>query len=159
MVARRPAVRVQLDARGQPGDLHRGGRRHRPRPPDPEPGLDAHPCWSPDGRTIAFATDRWGGLELAAVRPDGTGLIRLTSSPGSTTTRPTRPTARRLAFVSNRDGQFEIYVAAAERHRPGQSVAHPLRDTFPTWTPDGRGVTFVSDRDGGFDLYTQFLKP
>ena len=37
VVARRPPVRVQLDPRGQPGDLHGGGRRHRPRPPDPEP--------------------------------------------------------------------------------------------------------------------------
>src|SRR6202012_1591976 len=45
------------------------------------PGVDAHPCWTPDG-SVVFATDRWGGLELAVVRGDGTGLRRLTQSRG-----------------------------------------------------------------------------
>ena len=36
LVARRPAVRVQLHLRWEPGNLHRR-RRHRPDPPDPEP--------------------------------------------------------------------------------------------------------------------------
>ncbi len=38
LVARWPAVRIHLDPRGQPGDLHGGGRRHRSCAPDSEPG-------------------------------------------------------------------------------------------------------------------------
>ena len=49
-----------------------------PGPLDASPGLDAHPCWSPDGKTVAFATDRWGAWRLAAVGHAGdSGLVRL----------------------------------------------------------------------------------
>jgi TolB protein len=107
---------------------------------------------------IVFATDRWGqGLELATVKPDGTGLVRLTESPGLDDYPAFSPDGRRLAFVSSRDGQSEIHVANADGSHPTNISRHPGRDVFPTWTPDSRGVTFVSDRDGVPDLYTQRL--
>ena len=40
---------------------------------------DGMPRWSPDGRTIAFISDRDGGDNLWLVSPDGTGLRKLTS--------------------------------------------------------------------------------
>jgi TolB protein len=124
------------------------------------PGQDAHPCWSPDGTAIAYATDRWGGgLELAAVRPDGTGLVRLTDSPDLDDYPAFSPDGKRIAFVSNRGRQFDILIAAADGSRPVNVTNSPHRDTFPTWTPDGCGITFVSDRDGGSDLYTLRLDP
>jgi TolB protein len=98
-------------------------------------------------------------MELAAVRTDSTGLVRLTQSRGLDDYPAYSPDGSRLAFLSNRDGQFEIYVARADGHDPVNISRHPLRDAFPTWEPDGRGVTFVSERDGGIDLYTQIVTP
>ncbi|NNF58686.1 MAG: hypothetical protein HKN04_10640, partial [Rhodothermaceae bacterium] len=37
---------------------------------------------SPDGRWIAFGSARTDDWEVYRVRPDGTGLERLTASPG-----------------------------------------------------------------------------
>jgi dipeptidyl aminopeptidase/acylaminoacyl peptidase len=66
------------------------------------PGIDAHPCWTPDGRSLVFATDRWGGLELTIARADGTELRRLTQSPGSDDYPAVSPDGTRLAFASYR---------------------------------------------------------
>ena len=136
MVARRPAVRLQLDARRQPGDLHARPRRHRRRPPDPAPRASTPtPAGPPTARSIAFATDRWGGLELASVRPDGTGVTRLTRSPGLDDYPAYSPDGKRLAFVSNRDGQFEVYVAAPTARIPSTSPRHPLARHVPDLDP------------------------
>ena len=40
-----------------------------------DPGRDIDPAWSPDGSTIAFVSSRWGGgLRLAFMGPDGSGV-------------------------------------------------------------------------------------
>jgi Tol biopolymer transport system component len=43
---------------------------------------DQGPVWSPDGRWLAFTSDRDDDQEVYAVRADGTELTRLTTSPG-----------------------------------------------------------------------------
>ncbi|HEY8375668.1 MAG TPA: hypothetical protein VIK91_04225, partial [Nannocystis sp.] len=48
------------------------------------PGLasDREPAFSPDGSLLAFVSDRDGDPELYLMRPDGTGVTRLTERPG-----------------------------------------------------------------------------
>jgi TolB protein len=46
---------------------------------------DESPSWSPNGKEIVFASNRHGKSQIFAVRPDGTGLIQLTSDGGSNT--------------------------------------------------------------------------
>ena len=106
-----------------------------------------------------FPTDRWGGLELAKARPDGTGLVRLTTSRGLDDYPAVSPDGTRVAFVSHRDGNFEIDVCQIDGHEFVDISKHPRGDTMPTWTPDGKGVTFVSERDWGADLYTLLIAP
>ena len=45
---------------------------------------DTTPAWSPDGRLIAFASDRAGpfNTEIYVMRPDGRGVRRLTRTAG-----------------------------------------------------------------------------
>jgi TolB protein len=53
-------------------------RERKPRQVTNSPGLDASPCWSPDGSRIVFVSDRSGHLELWKVNRDGTGVRQLT---------------------------------------------------------------------------------
>ena len=47
-------------------------------------GVDAAPAWSPDGRYLAFYSDRGGGdPDLWLMRADGSGATRLTRTPGA----------------------------------------------------------------------------
>ena len=45
-------------------------------------GSDAYPSFSPDGRSIAFDSDRDGGNEIYVMAADGSAVRRITISPG-----------------------------------------------------------------------------
>src|SRR5206468_7283730 len=44
-------------------------------------GNDSAPAWSPDGRRIAFTSDRDLNIEIYAMNADGTGQVDLTNAP------------------------------------------------------------------------------
>ncbi len=46
---------------------------------------DEAPSWAPNGREIAFTSNRFGKDQVFVIRPDGTGLIQLTSNGGRNT--------------------------------------------------------------------------
>jgi len=52
---------------------------------------DFAPAWSPDGRRIAFISDRHGNDQLYVMRADGTGIVRLTSGQADKDTPAWRP--------------------------------------------------------------------
>jgi TolB protein len=87
---------------------------------------------------IAFVRDN----RLFRIRPDGSGLKRLTSRPGQLP--DWSPDSRQLAFVRDR----QIYrLVLGRRVRPRRVTTR--RGSNPVWTPDGRWIVF--DRgDSGF---------
>lgn len=44
------------------------------------PALDAQPAWSPNGRNLAFTSDRDGDLEIYVKASEGSPLRRLTEN-------------------------------------------------------------------------------
>ncbi|MBI3358892.1 MAG: PD40 domain-containing protein [Nitrospirae bacterium] len=46
---------------------------------------DESPSWAPNGREIVFASNRFGVSGIFTIRPDGEGLIRLTTGGGTNT--------------------------------------------------------------------------
>jgi TolB protein len=84
-------------------------------------GAPVTPSWSPDGSTIAFATSSFGDPEsgeIYTVRPDGTGLRRLTRNGVWDTSPDWSPDGKRIVFARDRgDGRGRIYVMDARgRH-------------------------------------------
>lgn len=56
------------------------------------------PAWSPDGKLIAFVSDRSGDEELYVARADGTGIRRVTRSPGHDLSPAWSTDGKRLAY-------------------------------------------------------------
>lgn len=72
------------------------------------PAADDQPAWSPDGKFIAFVSNRDGNPEIYTVQPGGGGLTRLTDEAAEDVT-PTWVSDQTLLFASQRSGKWEIY--------------------------------------------------
>ena len=109
------------------------------------------PVWSPNGRLIAFV--QRAAEAIFVVKPDGTGLSRLTRVRAGYAAPAWSPTGRMLAFVTDRDGNSEVYVMNADGSKPRNLTRHPGYDADPMWSPNGQRITFVSNRDGDYEIH------
>jgi dipeptidyl aminopeptidase/acylaminoacyl peptidase len=116
-------------------------------------GVNTDPCFSPDGKKIAFTSTRDGNYEIYVMDADGGKSRRLTHSPARDVRPRFSPDGKRLAFTSHRDGNAEVYVMNADGTGVRRLSCHPERDDYPAWHPDGRRLVIVSEQEGKHDLY------
>jgi Tol biopolymer transport system component/predicted Ser/Thr protein kinase len=110
---------------------------------------DAQPQFSPDGRRIAFWSDRSGNPEIWACDSDGSNAVQLTSFGDRWVTTPRwSPDGARIAFDSNAAGEVDIWVVSANGGKPQRMTMDPAHDGDPSWSHDGRWIYFDSDRTG-----------
>jgi Tol biopolymer transport system component len=116
--------------------------------------LETDPAWSPDGRKIAFVSDRDGNREIYVGNADGSSPHRLTDNPAIDQFPAWSPDSSKLAFGTNRDGNDEIYVMSAS-DGSGQTnlTADPAADRYAAWSPDGAKIAFRSSRAHSFDIF------
>ena len=87
------------------------------------PAGDWYPTWSPDGESLAFASNRNGNWDIFVMRSDGTEVDQLTDDQGADLEPVWSPDGARLAFASNRGGFFEVLlmdVASRDTVKTGQ---------------------------------------
>jgi len=116
------------------------------------PAQDQSPAWSPDGRRIAFASDRDSHplFDLYLMNADGTGVERLTTA-GNNGAPRFSPDGSRLAFHSGRDVYvMDLGTRQLQRLTTETVGGDGLR---PTWSPGGRQIAFMSARSGRMQIF------
>jgi len=115
---------------------------------------DTSPVWSPDGRTIAFVSDRDGNREIYVMNADGNDQVNISLNGAEDWTPSWSPDGNHIAFASFRDGNWEVYIMGADGSDPQRLTNDPAADYGPSWSPDGQRIAFSSQRDGNLEIYT-----
>ena len=134
-------------------DKELGLKDGNPRNITDNPALDHYPAWSPDGKRIAFQSNRDKNWEIYVVNADGENPRRLTSNRAADTTPAWSPDGSEIAFVSARDGNLEVYLMDRTGNNQHNITNHPFTDTNPSWSPSGNYITFSSYRDDSEEIY------
>jgi Tol biopolymer transport system component len=102
-------------------------------------GLQALPAWSPDGRFIAYSSNKAGNFDIWVQPVSGGRAVQVTSDPANDWQPAWSPDGNTLAFRSEREGGG-IYVmpALGGRERKLASMGY-----WPQWSKDGAKVLVV----------------
>jgi TolB protein len=106
-----------------------------------------NPAWSPDGKTLAYVSNRAGSWNLWTVPVDGGDPQPLTTGRGEDRFPAFSPDGAHLAFASRRSGNWDIWVINRDGTGLQQLTTHRLDDLAPTWSADGQRIAFDSYRD------------
>jgi Tol biopolymer transport system component len=118
----------------------------KPRNLTNDASYDLDPTWSPDGRFLAWSSDRGGGLLQIWIRDMQSGQMRqLTHIPTQPTALQFSPDGKRIAFV-NVDAMWRGAGIDVADLATGQVT--PIHNSIfapgtPTWSPDGKRIALA----------------
>ncbi len=100
------------------------------------------PQYSPNGKKIAFKSDRSGSLEIWACDADGSNASPLTNFGKGFFSQPRwSPDSSRLTFSLSMEERTELYVINASGGAP-QHLISSAGSENPSWSKDGRWIYF-----------------
>jgi tricorn protease len=99
---------------------------------------DVYPRFSPDGRWVAFSSDRNGNLDLFIVAAEGGSPKQLTFHSADDTVLGWSPDSRSVIFGSQRGEDFapKLYTVSVDGGMPRSAGAD--MGVFASYSPDGR---------------------
>jgi TolB protein len=121
---------------------------------------DRLPAWSPDGKRIAFSSDRddIGNPDIYVINADGTGSIRLTNEPSRAKddTPFWSPDGQLIAFTSNRNSTTpygDIYIMRDDGTQVQRVTTDPTFENIIGWSPDSRRIFYSINHEGAWTIH------
>ncbi|UCC73045.1 MAG: PD40 domain-containing protein [Gemmatimonadota bacterium] len=132
---------------------------------------DLHPCWSPDGRYIAVATDRgedtdfdqlvFGNFRIALYSmADGSVEVLPQQEEGKNINPVWSPDGEAIAFISDRTGVNNVFIWSRAEGRlyqltdllSGVTGIIPLSPAL-SWSAEADRLAFTYFEDAGYNIY------
>jgi len=114
------------------------------------------PSFSPDGKRLAFYSNRSGSIQIWTCEADGSRPSQLTNMDPLATTGSPRwsPDGRRIVFDSNASGVYQIYEVNADGSGQPKALTVGKSSNFiGSYSPDGQWIYFSSDRSGELEVW------
>jgi len=109
--------------------------------------------YSPDGKRIAFASERAGVPGVWISNEDGSNLVQI-SNPRDVSGSPQwSPDGKKIAFDSRPLDRWEIYLADVTERNPRKLITNISSVYRPHWSSDGKWIYFRSYEAGRTGIY------
>jgi Tol biopolymer transport system component len=116
---------------------------------------DWGPAWSPDGRLIAYDSNRTVGLAVWFMDADGSDRHIVTDGHGEYPTWS--PDGKRIAYAGG--SYYDIRVADADGSNDRALTSTAAYDMGPAWSPDGEWIAYHTQVDYFPDLGESGMGP
>ncbi len=117
-------------------------------------GNSGRALWSPDGKQLAFSSDRTGKPGIYSKPFDGSGEAeQLTRSENYQSPSSWSPDGKVLAFTEfHTESDLDIWMLPLGG-APKPFLKTQFREYEASFSPDGRWIAFTSDRSGEHEVY------
>jgi Tol biopolymer transport system component len=113
------------------------------------PTIDRQPAFSPDGKRIAFTSDRAGHFDIWSLELSTGAVRRLTFDDADDWDPQYSPDGEHLLWSSNRSGNFEVWIAEPDGTGARQLTNNGVDAQNPTMSGDGRWVVYSTGNPDG----------
>ena len=110
------------------------------------------PQVSPDGKKLAFMSDRTGTMEIWVSDRDGTNPVQVTAV-GSAGTPRWSPDSQSIAFDASDKNGTKIYRVKLGSGVPQLLTPDEFENRVPSWSHDGKWVYFASTRTHQYEVW------
>ena len=138
--------RVLVEARGDIFSIpaEKGDVRNLTRTPG---AAERDPAWSPDGKSVAYWSDRSGEYQLVIEAQDGISPPRTlrVPNPGHAYNVSWSPDSRKILYMDTNLRVWVADVASGKARQVGRDPwMVPARTVFPVWSPDSKWVAYAA---------------
>jgi Tol biopolymer transport system component/DNA-binding winged helix-turn-helix (wHTH) protein len=119
----------------------------------PSTRYDGLPQYSPDGRRVAFCSDRSGRTEIWVSAADGGNPVQLTNFRDPSCTPRWSPDGTSLAFDRHLNGVWRVFVMASDGGATRQLTSDNGDEAIPSWSRDGKWIYYASNRTGRYEIW------
>lgn len=118
-----------------------------------DPSSDVQPAFSPDGKRVAFASDRRGSWDVFVMSVTGGQPMQLTDDAAQELHPSWSPDGKMIAFcrLGVTSGRWELWVVDVANPAVQRFLGYGL---FPEWSPTGNKILFQRSRERGDRMFS-----
>ena len=114
---------------------------------------DHSPQFSPDGKQVAFASDRTGNYEIWLADAEGKNQRQLTDSTAQAGSPHFSPDGKFIVYDAQIAGGSDIFIVPISGGATRKLTETGKTNSLPAWSADGKWIFFRSNRTGSHQIW------